>query len=184
MKRRLFLGSMVTGLFTGAVAKARSYYRLNIPDTIPTINGQIYTGPAVTQILVEKRKKKMYLLNGKKTLKKYKVKFGFAPVGHKVRQGDGKTPEGLYYLDRRNFDSSFYLSLGISYPNARDKAYARSIGVNPGGDIFIHGLPNDSKKAKRLRKNWTAGCISVSDIEMREIFWMTRLGTPIYIKAK
>lgn len=181
MRRRQFLAT-AAAVLASAPAFATKYYRYNIPDTRPSIDGKIYDGPVVTQILVEKSKSKMMLLHGKKAIKTYNVEFGFNPVGHKQKQGDGRTPEGVYYLDRRNYNSAFYLSLGISYPNAQDRADARARGVDPGGDIFIHGLPNNKKEAARAKENWTAGCISVRDFEMREIFWMVRLGTPILIK--
>ena len=61
---------------------------------------------------------------------------GFAPIGDKFYEGDGRTPEGTYFIDRRNPNSKFHLSIGISYPNARDRAEAAALGKPPGGDIF------------------------------------------------
>lgn len=173
--------SFLTGIFTFLGAKGFAYVRpITPPDTIPLIDGQPYEGPEVTQLLVLKSKRRLYLLNGSKTLKEYKVKFGFNPKGHKVQSGDGRTPEGLYWLDRRNYDSSFYLSVGISYPNDQDRARASELGVSPGGDIFIHGTV---KSSILRRRNWTAGCIALNNRDMRELFWMVRLGAPILIKA-
>ncbi|TDA88068.1 hypothetical protein E0702_16775, partial [Halomonas marinisediminis] len=86
---------------------------------------------------------------------------GFAPHGHKQVEGDGKTPEGRYRIDRRNPNSSFHLSLGISYPNTADVARARAMGQSPGGNIFIHGQPN--LLGPQTEENWTAGCIAVTD---------------------
>jgi murein L,D-transpeptidase YafK len=100
-----------------------------------------YYGPEVTQILVYKGDRKMYLMHNQKVLESYDIDLGFAPVGHKQFQGDGKTPEGTYRIDRRNPRSEFHLSVGISYPNTRDVAFATSQGKRPGGDIFIHGQP-------------------------------------------
>ena len=139
-----------------------------------------YNGPQVTQVLVDKTARKMWLLHGTRALKSYDVDLGFNPKGHKFREGDGRTPEGVYRIDRRNPNSAYHLSIGISYPNNRDRAKAHAAGVSPGGDIFIHGGP-------RLRKNkgkpdWTAGCISVTNKEMEEIYSMVQDGTPIYIK--
>jgi murein L,D-transpeptidase YafK len=138
-----------------------------------------YTGPKVTRIVVEKSERKMHLMHGPITLRSYDVGLGFAPVGDKVQEGDGKTPEGVYYVDRRNPQSQFYLSLGISYPNEADIAEAKALGVDPGGDIFIHGRP---KKYQSDLIDWTLGCIAVTNREMREIYSMVELGTKIVIK--
>ena len=138
-----------------------------------------YTGPKVTRIVVEKAERKMHLMHGPIKLRSYDVGLGFAPVGDKVQEGDGKTPEGVYYVDRRNPQSQFYLSLGISYPNEADIAEAKALGVDPGGDIFIHGRP---KKYQSDLIDWTLGCIAVTNREMREIYSMVELGTKIVIK--
>jgi murein L,D-transpeptidase YafK len=98
-----------------------------------------------------------------------------------MASGDGRTPEGRYYIDRRNPRSDFYLSLGVSYPNVVDIARARAMGVRPGGDIFIHGGPR--RAADRRKKDWTAGCIAVSDKEIEEIWSMVPTGIPITILA-
>lgn len=138
-----------------------------------------YNGPKVTQILVDKSDRVMYLLHGKKVLKKYDVELGFTAEGHKQFEGDGKTPEGTYYIDRRNPKSSFHLSLGISYPNSADRAYAASQGKSPGGDIFIHGQPNAFTPKKS--EDWTAGCIAVTNRQMERIYAMVTKGTVIHI---
>ena len=137
-----------------------------------------YDGPEVTQILIYKGQRRMYLLNGKTALKSYRVGLGNNPVGKKQFEGDGKTPEGIYYIDRRNPNSTYHLSLGISYPNAEDRAAAAALGKEPGGDIFIHGR---ARKNRGRGKDWTAGCIAVTDREMEEIYAMVREGTPIVI---
>lgn len=136
-----------------------------------------YSGPQVTQIQVYKSQRVLYLLHDNQIVKTYKVYLGFNPVGPKHFEGDGKTPEGLYYINRRNPKSAFYLSLGISYPNETDVEVARKAGKNPGGDIFIHGEPNESKKSG----DWTTGCIAMTDKEMRDIYAMVPEGTPIFI---
>ena len=139
-----------------------------------------YTGPEVTKIEVHKGARKMYLLSGKKILESYDVALGFAPEGHKAFEGDGRTPEGLYYIDRRNPNSNFHLSIGISYPNAQDRAWASAHGKSPGGDIFIHGRAN-KHRLRGPRKDWTDGCIAVTDREMEDIYAMVKIGTPINI---
>ena len=137
-----------------------------------------YSGPEVTRVVVMKSDRKLYLLNEKTVLKSYDIDLGFAPVGAKSRQGDGRTPEGRYWIDRKNPNSAFYLSVGISYPNAEDRRRARAAGVEPGGDIFVHGArrPGDKRGP-----DWTAGCISVSNREIEEIYAMVKIGTIIDI---
>lgn len=136
-----------------------------------------YNGPEVTSIQVHKGARKMYLLHHDKVLKSYDVALGFAPEGHKQFEGDGKTPEGTYFIDRRNPNSEFHLSLGISYPNAADREYAKAQGKPPGGDIFIHGWSRKPIK----RRDWTAGCIAVKDREMEMIYAMVKDRTVIHI---
>lgn len=137
-----------------------------------------YDGPEVTRIVVFKEKRKMYLLNEGDVLTSYDIDLGFAPVGHKEIEGDGKTPEGNYLIDRRNPNSKFYLSIGLNYPNTADVAAAKALGKSAGGDIFIHG-ESDSKST--LGTDWTWGCISVSDKEMLEIYSMVQIDTLITI---
>ncbi|MGA0226426.1 MAG: L,D-transpeptidase family protein [Paracoccaceae bacterium] len=120
----------------------------------------------------------MYLFDGKTVLRSYKIGLGSEPVGDKKVQGDGKTPEGLYYIDRKNPKSRYYLSLGISYPNSADKAEAQALGKSPGGDIFIHG---EDTKPNFFKRDWTAGCIAVKNREIREIYALVKVGTPILI---
>ncbi len=149
--------------------------------TVPEVEvtGPVYTGPEVTRIVVDKGDRKMYLMHHKRTLKSYDVELGFNPMGDKVRQGDGRTPEGEYFIDRRNNASIFHLSLGINYPNAHDRAQARARGVSPGGDIFIHGA---RRKTSPIGPDWTAGCISVENHEIEQIWLMVpRNGVPVTI---
>lgn len=142
-----------------------------------------YDGPAVTQVQVHKADRTMYLLHGDRVLKSYDIGLGFAPEGHKQIENDGRTPEGLYYINRRNPRSAYHLSIGINYPNAADRAYAASIGKSPGGDIFIHGGPQtDADKARaRQTADWTWGCVAVTDREMEDIYAMVKDGTPVWI---
>lgn len=147
----------------------------------PESKFKTYDGPAVTQVVVNKGERRMYLLNGQTVLKSYDVGLGNQPVGHKQFEGDGRTPEGIYFIDRFNPRSQYHLSVGVSYPNANDAAYAQSFGFLPGGDIFIHGRgPEGNAKAPKMR-DWTAGCIAVKDEEIEEIFAMLRPGVPIVI---
>ena len=128
---------------------------------------------------MEKGDRQMFLLSGGTVLKAYDIGLGFAPIGHKQFEGDGRTPEGIYYIDRQNPNSQYHLSLGLSYPHPDDTARARMVGQQPGGDIMIHGRgPYGNKQVNR---DWTAGCIAVSDKEIEDIFSMVRPGTPVVI---
>lgn len=138
-----------------------------------------YDGPEVTRVVILKSTRRMYLMHGEEALKVYEVDLGFAPDGHKEFEGDGRTPEGSYLIDRRNPRSDFHLSLGINYPNEADIENARKAGKSPGGDIFIHGGPRLFRDKKRA--DWTAGCISISNKEIEEVYAMVRDGTPIDI---
>lgn len=139
-----------------------------------------YDGPEVTFVVVNKADRRMHLFHENTVLESYDVKLGFAPEGHKQFEGDGKTPEGLYRIDRRNPNSEFHLSLGISYPNTIDYAAAKAQGKSPGGDIFIHGqrAPTDNPDY-----DWTWGCIAVTNREMEDIYAMVRTGTLIKLNA-
>lgn len=146
---------------------------------------QSYDGPRVTSIVINKGVRKLYLMHNDEILREYKVDLGFAPLGHKKFEGDGKTPEGTYSIDRRNPNSRYHLSVGISYPNTQDRVQARAQGKQPGGDIFIHGQPNNPKERKRASRvdDWTAGCIAVSNEEIEEIYAMVQTGTTIALRS-
>jgi murein L,D-transpeptidase YafK len=136
------------------------------------------------RVVVLKKERTLQLLSQGKVIKTYKVALGGDPVGPKTRQGDHKTPEGLYVLDARNAHSQFYKSIHISYPSERDRAGAKKIGVAPGGDVFVHGLPNGYGwiGAGHRAKDWTDGCIAVTDEEIDEIWLAVGNGTPIEIR--
>ncbi len=138
-----------------------------------------YNGPEVTQIRVYKAERRMELWHNDRMLRAFRVQLGI-PNGHKHQEGDRRTPEGRYYIDRRNPNSRFHLSLGISYPNAADRERAAARGVSPGGDIFIHGR---GPRFQNARGDWTDGCIAVTDRQMEDIYAMVRNGTPIDIYA-
>lgn len=138
-----------------------------------------YDGPEVTQIQIHKERRKMYLLHERTLLKAYDIGLGFAPIGDKQTEGDGRTPEGAYWIDRRNPNSSYHLSLGISYPDPYDVAEAALLGQEPGGDIFIHGRGKLWKRS--MPDDWTWGCIAVTDREMEDIYAMVGDGTRVFI---
>ena len=162
--------------FAGLSASAALF---GCSDNSRTSMAQIYTGPEVTHVEVRKSERQLLLWSRGEILKEFEIDLGFAPEGAKRFEGDGKTPEGQYFINRRNPESKFFLSLGISYPNARDRSEARLAGKEPGGDIFIHG----QSAASLSKSDWTAGCIALRNAEMREIYWMVPLWTPITIRA-
>jgi len=131
-----------------------------------------------------KSERKLILLNHGQIIKTYKVALGGNPRGAKTQRGDHKTPEGAYVLDRRNEHSQFYRSIHISYPNAEDRARARKLGVSPGGDVMLHGLPNGYGwiGSGHRERDWTDGCIAVTNEEIDEIWRTVPDGTPIEIR--
>ena len=126
----------------------------------------------ITRLVVMKSKRQMWAYNQDILVKIYPISLGKSPIGHKQFEGDKKTPEGIYRINERNPNSAYHKNLGISYPNVEDKAYALSQGKSPGGLIKIHGLPNKFPDIGRqhLRKDWTDGCIAVTNEEIDELF--------------
>jgi murein L,D-transpeptidase YafK len=139
--------------------------------------------PTIDRVVVLKSERRLVLLRGDTVVRVYNVALGRYPEGHKRRQGDARTPEGEYTLDYKLEDSAFYRAIHISYPNARDLARAQADGVDPGGKIMIHGLPNDRSAdyVGHPRIDWTQGCIAVTNREMDELFRLVETGTPIEI---
>ncbi len=140
----------------------------------------------VDSVVVRKGERKIQLLHKGEVYREYRVALGGNPTGHKFMEGDQRTPEGDYVLNWRNPNSSFHKSIHVSYPNERDRAFARALGVNPGGMIMVHGRPNWLTSASVARdhydgRDWTNGCIAVTNDEMEEIWRLVRDGTPIRI---
>lgn len=135
------------------------------------------------EIIVYKSKRVMYLLNKGRIIRKYRIALGKNPVGHKLEWGDNRTPEGKYKIDLKNGKSAYHLSLRVSYPDATDADVAASLDINPGDWIMIHGLPNgrNAGSVQHPNKDWTNGCIAVTNDEIREIWRMVDIGTPISI---
>ncbi|WP_295447135.1 L,D-transpeptidase family protein [uncultured Thiodictyon sp.] len=137
------------------------------------------------RVVVKKSDRKLQLLQKGKVVKEYRVALSDNPRGHKIREGDRRTPIGDYVLDWRNPNSKYHKAIHVSYPNARDMEFAKFLGVEPGGMIMLHGLPNDVTspvlRADYRRVDWTNGCIALQDNEIDEIWRMVRDGTPIRI---
>jgi murein L,D-transpeptidase YafK len=142
------------------------------------------TETKVDRIVVEKSKRTLKLMDGAKILKTHKVALGGQPVGSKDRQGDHKTPEGIYSVDAKNPNSQFYKALHISYPSQADRTNARKLGMSPGGDVEIHGLGSKWGwiGAKHRLTDWTDGCIAVTNEEIDEIYPLIKVGTPVEIR--
>ncbi|WP_283418887.1 L,D-transpeptidase family protein [Sphingopyxis sp. Geo48] len=140
--------------------------------------------PAETRIdrlLVDKSERVLIGYAGNREVLRYtRIRLGGSPVGHKRFEGDEKTPEGAYTIDGRNPASAYHLSLRISYPNAADRAYAEARGRSPGGDIFIHGQPN-AWRGPAIARDWTDGCIALSNAEIKQLWDIVADGTPITI---
>ena len=139
--------------------------------------------PNIDHLVVRKSHRRLYLMDGDKVVRSYKIALGLEPVGPKERDGDFRTPEGWYRLARRNPRSDYFLSIQISYPNDQDMQRAHVHHWQTGGSIMIHGLPNRLKNSPSYyqHNDWTDGCIAVSDADMVEIWLLTRDGMPIDI---
>jgi murein L,D-transpeptidase YafK len=134
-------------------------------------------------VRVDKGRSRLELLRDGEVLESFPVVFGANPRGHKLQQGDERTPEGRYILDSRNPESAYYRSIHISYPNPRDREDARRRGVDPGGDIMIHGQPNGWEWLETVTQlfNWTDGCIALRNRDMDVVWSAVDPGTPIEI---
>lgn len=155
----------------------------------------------VAKVRVYKAERKLTLLDANNNeIKTYSMMLGRSPIGHKVRANDNKTPEGAYLLDWKNPNSKYNKAIHVNYPNAKDIKRAKELGVNPGGEIMIHGLPNkfgdimdflesvglaglaeDVLRVAILKFDWTRGCIAVMDSDMEEIYKLVKVPTPIFI---
>jgi murein L,D-transpeptidase YafK len=138
---------------------------------------------AIDRVIVDKSDRILKLMSDGKVIRSYRIALGGSPTGHKQQEGDQRTPVGVYTLDYKNENSIAYRSIHISYPNDEDKARAQSLGVNPGGDIMIHGQMNGFGYLALFnqRRDWTDGCIAVANDEMDGIMDAVILGTTIEI---
>ena len=135
-------------------------------------------------VLVDKSDAQLYLMKQGLIYASFSVTFGREPKGHKQQKGDERTPEGHYTLGYKNTNSAYYRSIYISYPNAQDRENARKLGVNPGGDIMIHGQPNGWEWASTFVQlfNWTNGCVALKNPDMDRVWEAVDPGIPIEIR--
>jgi len=140
--------------------------------------------PVADLVIIEKDARELHLMQDGRPFRTFRIALGIRPVGDKKQEGDFKTPEGAYLLDRRNPRSEFFLSIHVSYPSAQDRGESAALGVNPGGAIMIHGQPNlpTRSEAYYRTQDWTNGCIAVSNSDMIDIWLMTGENTPIEIR--
>jgi murein L,D-transpeptidase YafK len=162
------------------LAGGAAFAGLSACEATPTLTRSEQPHPA-TSIVVYKAERRLHLLHGQVRLKSFDLSLGFNPVGPKRERGDGRTPEGTYYISSKNPGSAYHLSVGISYPSTIDVARARARGVSAGEDIFIHGQPRGIRGEARIQGDWTAGCIAVTNSAMQEIYASVREGIPVFI---
>ncbi|PSK95000.1 L,D-transpeptidase family protein [Taibaiella chishuiensis] len=147
-------------------------------------SAKIPDGVLVDRIVVYKAAHKLEAYAQGRLVVTYRVAIGKQPVGAKQYEGDQKTPEGIYTINDRNPNSGYHRNLGISYPNADDMARARQLGKPAGGDIKIHSLKNGQGYIGKFHrwKDWTNGCIALTDAEMDQLYEHTTLGATIEIR--
>jgi hypothetical protein len=170
----------VSGAF-GSISGGTPDVGAPVPDASAGSAGAYEMADAV---LVDKGDRRLYLLKQGRVIAEYPIKLGLNPFGHKQREGDFRTPEGKYRLDWRNPNSEFYLSIRVSYPNREDAAVAHENGHRPGGLIMLHGQPNVPKKPPEhyATRDWTDGCIALSNADMTDVWLRTTVGLPIEIR--
>jgi murein L,D-transpeptidase YafK len=157
----------------------------HVPLPLPEWQQELERPPlteTIDLIDIDKSDRRMTVYRDGVALRSYDIALGFAPEGDKTQQGDGRTPEGRFLINRRNPESRFHLSLGLDYPHPEDIANAKSLGVSPGGDIFIHGQPNGFVGMLPRRGDWTHGCIAVTNEEIEELWRIAGLGTEVVIR--
>ncbi len=176
-KVKFLLLATVAAVFLSMVSVSAITYAKN------TTKSAIPADVIVDKVYVDKSERVLKLLSGGKVIKTYRISLGDSPAGHKRQEGDERTPTGSYTLDYKNENSGYHRSIHVSYPNATDKARAKKRGVSPGGDIMIHGQRNGFGHLAALtqQRDWTDGCIAVTNDEMDEIMAIYKAGMPIEI---
>jgi murein L,D-transpeptidase YafK len=177
--RRLLVSLMLAAFIAASGMVVYDFFKVGrqIPSTKPLAE-------LADSIRIEKGQRRLLVLRNGEVVREYRVALGGNPLGHKMREGDKKTPEGHYRLDFLNARSAFHLGLRISYPDEKDRSAARERGEMPGSDIMIHGLRNGFAAIGPLHRllDWTNGCIAVTNAEIEEIWSYARIGTPVEIR--
>lgn len=175
-----------TDISTSNVDDSSRQAQPTVPSVAPEpgLGGMSASLPTADQIIVRKSERRLYLMRHGEVLRTYRVALGLQPEGPKERAGDFRTPEGRYYLTRRNPRSDYFLSIQVSYPNEQDIRRAQREHVDPGGSIMLHGLPNSLRHPPEYyaKSDWTDGCIALSDADMVEVWMLTQDNIPIDIR--
>jgi murein L,D-transpeptidase YafK len=185
--RRPWIHLLFLVVLTGGFGVSATLAKGSVPASPPAfdngISPRLPDNLVIDSIAIHKADHEMLIFRKGVLLKIYSVQLGLNPVGPKRCNGDYRTPEGLYYINSKNSASKFHKSLGISYPNAVDLQRSAKIGLSPGGDIMIHGLPNGEENVgpDRYQNDWTWGCIAIRNAEVDELFEHTEVGTPLLI---
>ncbi len=179
------LHAILLGLLTAAAPVPTAPHTADVPVAVAA--GPVHGGGPIAladSIVIEKKAHRLTLYHMGRPIRTYLVALGADVDKDKVSAGDRRTPEGLFYIEQRNPYSQYHLALQISYPDASHRARADALGVSPGGDIMIHGLPNGKGKTGAFHRtvDWTNGCIALTDEEMDEIWSVVPTGTPVLIK--
>ncbi|EEV22724.1 ErfK/YbiS/YcfS/YnhG family protein [Enhydrobacter aerosaccus SK60] len=179
----LILVILFAWLYFLGLPKPEKIVKANNSDK-PTMNYLAQNKIYADKVYVKKSARIMQLLHNNSVIREYNIALGDNPKGHKQQEGDERTPEGWYTLDWANEQSAAYRSLHVSYPNSKDRANAKMLGVSPGGAIMIHGQMNGTEllTAFNQKRDWTNGCIAVTNSEMDEIMTLVKVGTPIFIE--
>ncbi len=182
-RRRAFCLTLFLCLCAAALAVA-AVKNLGKVMSDPALGLELPADLKFDRLVVDKEARSLTAYAKGEAVRRYQIALGWAPEGHKRMEGDGKTPEGIYFVDSKNPNSRYYKNLGVSYPNAEDRAAAADLGVSPGGEIKIHGLPEGQGHLGGVHwvRDWTAGCIAVSNEEIDELYGRTPVGTPIEIR--
>lgn len=179
----LLLASM---LMTAFVDAARAFDSENPPKPVllTWTPPPLASSQRATRIVIDKSWRMMMLESKGQILRVYTIGLGDDPIGHKEQRGDSRTPEGTYRIDFKHPTSKFHLSMRISYPNDKDRARARKMRVHPGSDIMIHGTPNGVEwwRTTLMERDWTDGCVAVTNREIEEIWSMVQVGTRVDIR--
>lgn len=178
MKRRKSRGNW---LKVGITVLLLSILALTVYNLYP--ESRLSKNAVIDRLVMYKSKRTLLAYAQGKLLKSYQVSLGGQPVGAKEIEGDLKTPEGLYYINDKNQYSDYHKNLGVSYPNEKDVAHAKTLGKTAGGDIKIHGLRNGMGFIGKLQRcvDWTLGCMALTNTEIDELYRAVPIGTPIEI---
>ena len=186
MTRGCTIAAVAAMLVAGFVTAASAFDPDNPPQPVllTWIPSPLEPNQRATRIVIDKSWRMMMIESKGEVLRVYTIGLGDDPIGHKEQRGDSRTPEGVYSIDFKHDKSRYHLSMRISYPNNADRARARKMRVHPGSDIMIHGTPNRLEwwRTMLMDRDWTDGCVAVTNSEIEEIWSLVRVGTQVVIR--